>query len=560
MICYFFNEPTYFFFLPATDVPSLLYYSHIPASIVALLIGFFVFFNGRKLLLNKLLLLITVSFSLWTLSNLTLWTNIHSEFLLFIWSFLRVFSSFISIFSIYFIYVFLDKKDVSNKLKMVFLGLLTPILFFAATDLNVSGFDITNCDAFVFEGPLYRLYHIFLGALALIWIFVLLVQRYRKSSLEFKKQIILMGTGIEFFLFSFFTMTFLGNYLTNLGILPDSRIEMYGMFGMMVFMIFISVLIVRFKTFNVGLIASQALVIALVILVGSQLTFTTSTTGTLLTLLTLVFTSAVGIVLMRSVNKEIRLRKEIESLAENLEKANVRLKALDKQKSEFVSIASHQLRSPLTSIRGYASLLLEESYGKMPKKAIEPLERIAQSSKLMALAIEDYLNVSRIESGNMKYNKADFNLRDEVDHVCDDLRSDALKRGLILIFRTDLNSRGVVNADLGKTVQIVQNLIHNSIKYTEKGTVKVLVRDDIKKKKIYVDIIDTGIGMNDETKKTIFQKFERAANANTVNIHGTGLGLFVALKMAEAMGGTITGHSDGDGKGSRFTFEMPLAL
>jgi signal transduction histidine kinase len=117
-----------------------------------------------------------------------------------------------------------------------------------------------------------------------------------------------------------------------------------------------------------------------------------------------------------------------------------------------------------------------------------------------------------------------------------------------------------VNADLGKTVQVVQNLITNSIKYTEQGTIKVLVRDDVVRKKIYVDVIDTGIGMNAETLASIFQRFERAKNANSVNIHGTGLGLFVALKMAEAIGGTITAHSDGDGQGSRFTFELPLAL
>ncbi|USN92037.1 MAG: HAMP domain-containing histidine kinase [Candidatus Nomurabacteria bacterium] len=252
--------------------------------------------------------------------------------------------------------------------------------------------------------------------------------------------------------------------------------------------------------------------------------------------------------------------KSIEESAEKLEKANLRLQALDKQKSEFVSIASHQLRSPLTAIRGYASLMLEGSYGKISAKARQPIERIEESSKLMAIAIEDYLNVSRIESGNMKYNLTDFNLADKTEDVCDDLRSDAVKNGLALIFRTELNSRGVVNADLGKTIQIIQNLINNSIKYTEKGTIKVLVRDDIKRKRIYVDIIDTGIGISKTDQATIFQKFERAENANSVNVNGTGLGLYVALKMAEAMGGKITASSEGKNKGSVFTLELPLAL
>ena len=108
--------------------------------------------------------------------------------------------------------------------------------------------------------------------------------------------------------------------------------------------------------------------------------------------------------------------------------------------------------------------------------------------------------------------------------------------------------------------QVVHNLVDNSLKYTDKGNVNVLVRDDKKSKKIYVEISDTGIGMNKATLNTIFQKFERADNANKTNIKGTGLGLFVALKMAEAMGGTIEAYSDGEGKGSKFVLELPLVM
>jgi signal transduction histidine kinase len=178
----------------------------------------------------------------------------------------------------------------------------------------------------------------------------------------------------------------------------------------------------------------------------------------------------------------------------------------------------------------------------------------------MALGIEDYLNVSRIESGNMKYSLSDFNLKDETDHICDDLRIDAIKQGLGLIFRSDLKSHGIVHADIGKTVQILQNLIHNAIKYTKEGSIKVLVRDDMVRKKIFVDIQDTGVGMSEDDLENIFQKFERAKDANSVNVSGTGLGLFVALKMAQAMGGNITATSEGKDKGSIFTLELPLAM
>jgi signal transduction histidine kinase len=264
--------------------------------------------------------------------------------------------------------------------------------------------------------------------------------------------------------------------------------------------------------------------------------------------------------LLRSVKKEIDQRKEFEVLTKQLGKVNNRLTALDKQKSEFVSIASHQLRSPLTAIRGYASLLREGSYGVLSPQALEPIQRIEESSKLMALAIEDYLNVSRIESGNMSYTLIDFNLKEQVEHICNDMRSEAIKHGLVLLFRTHLSSRAVVHADLGKTVQIIQNLINNAIKYTQEGTIIIIMRDDIKKKQIFVDVTDTGMGMSIETQNILFQKFSRAHNANLVNTSGTGLGLYVAAKMAEAMGANIVAYSEGEGKGSRFTFKIPFAL
>lgn len=558
MICYLYPEPSYLFVV--SGVPELLYYSHIPTTIFALLIGLFVLFKARRLLLNRLLFLITLCFSLWTFLNLFAWTSIHSDFILFIWPYFGILSALLSLLSIYFVYVFLYQKDIPFRYKILFFILFAPLFIFASSDLNLSGFNITYCDPYGFEGIIYKYYYIFISLLSLVCIPMLLIKKYLDSDKNFRKQIILLGIGTELFLLTFFFATFIASYLSGIGAIEDSGIELYGLFGVLVFVFFIGVLITNFNTFHVGLIASQGLVVSLVVLISSQFTFTDSRIATILTSITLIFTGAIGIILIRSVKKEIKQREEIQTLAANLEKANVRLKQLDKQKSEFVSIASHQLRSPLTSIRGYASMLLEGSFGKIPPKAREPIERIEQSSRLMASAVEDYLNVSRIESGNMKYNLSDFNLRNEVEHICDDTRADALRHGLVLLFRTDLNSRGVVNADIGKTIQAVQNLINNAIKYTEKGTVKVLVRDNVVRKRIYVDIEDTGIGMSSETLSTIFQKFERADNANSVNVNGTGLGLYVSKKMVEAMGGTVSAYSEGDRKGSRFTLELPLAM
>jgi signal transduction histidine kinase len=558
MICHLFPEPTFFIF--TSEVPELLYYSHIPVSILALVVGFFVYFHNRHSILHRLLLFISICFSLWTFANLIAWTNINSGLLLFIWALFGLLTALLSILCIYFIYVFLYERDAPIVMKVSFIALLLPVLLLTPTDLNVSGFNISHCDAFEFEGTALNIYYNTLGGVAMLWIGALLYRRYKTASREFRKQILLMGIGIEFFLFTFFSITFLASYLTLIEIFEDSRLEMYGMFGMFVFMVFIGILMVQFKAFKITLIAPRALTVLLLILVGSQYTYVTTTSGILLTTVTLILTTISSIVLMRSINNEIKSREHIEKLLKKIESNNKRLKQLDKLKSEFVSIASHQLRSPITVIRGYTSMILEGSFGIVPPKVKEAVEHIASSSQFMASSVEDYLNVSRIESGNMKYSCIDFNLAEEASKVVDDLRRTALQKGLVLSYSSDLTKKGIVNADRGKVQQIIQNLITNAIKYTPKGSITVYVHDNPKTKQIYVEVSDTGIGMSKETIDSLFGKFVRANNAYLINVTGTGLGLYIAREMAEKMNGSVTAHSKGEGLGSTFVFTLPLQM
>jgi len=166
--------------------------------------------------------------------------------------------------------------------------------------------------------------------------------------------------------------------------------------------------------------------------------------------------------------------------------------------------------------------------------------------------------VSRIESGNMKYELSDFNIATEAEKLVDDKRQEAIKKGLLLTYHSQLERQGLVHADVGKTLEIVHNLLNNSLKYTPKGTIAVTVRDDTKTNKVYVEIKDSGIGMTAEDIAKLFGKFERAKNANSVNITGTGLGLYVARTMALAMKGDIKAFSDGPGTGSTFRLELPM--
>lgn len=559
MICNLFPPPTFFLYSP--DVPALLYYAHIPANIIALLISLYAFWNNRHSLLNKLLLVVSVLFSFWTLSNLVLWTNINSDLMIFVWSWLGMILGTISISCIYLTYVFLNKKDVTNNVKAVFFVLLAPIILFAHTTYNLSGFNITTCDAFQYEWTPYKLYSSFLGVLAMIWIFILIIRRYRIEKTDFRKQIILMGVGIELFLFSFFTMEFLASYLTKIGLLPDSGLEIYGLFGMVIFMSFITVLIVRFKAFNVHLLGAQALVVALNILIGSQFFFIQNSTNRILNSITFVLSVIFGYFLIRGVKKEIQTREHIEKLAKELQKANARLKELDQQKTEFISLATHQIRGPLGSIKGYTSMLLEGDFGVFPEIAKDSLKTIMKSVTALAVLVNDYLDVSRIEQGRMTFDFSDFDLKDLVKTVVNEYRPNTEEKKLTLTLECDETKSYLINADMGKIKQVIGNLLDNSVKYTPTGSIHVSLvhekkSDGADSGKLLITIKDTGVGIRPEVMPNLFAKFSRAPDASKTNIMGTGLGLFVAKKMIEAHKGRVWAESEGADKGAQMYIEL----
>jgi signal transduction histidine kinase len=386
-----------------------------------------------------------------------------------------------------------------------------------------------------------------------LWLFIFTAYNYIKATDKtIKSEILYLGLGGFLFLFAFSWGNIIGSFT------EDWQLGQYGLLGMPLFLAFMLYSIVRFNTFRIRLLATPALVAISWIMLCVLLFINDISKARSVIIINLIFFGILGYRLILSVRKEVIQRQEIQNLATGLEKANQRLQELDKQKSEFVSIASHQLRSPLTAIRGYASMLIDGSYGVLPNKATAALERINESSILMASSIEDFLNVSRIESGNMKYELTDFNMCEQTAHIVDDLRPEALKVGLVLLYKSDMTAEGIVHADIGKTQQILHNLINNSLKYTPSGSITVLVHENLKYRKLFVEIIDTGIGMSAKTIAELFGKFKRADNANSVNTKGTGLGLFVAREMARAMHGDITAHSDGSGKGSRFILSLPL--
>ena len=531
--------------------PELLYYAYIPILLVSVFVGAYIYRQRSNTSnANRWFFVLTVLFAIYILNELAQWVLVPAPLVHFAWELIALIKVLLVICVIYFVRWFLYEKPMSLR-GTVTVGLLfIPVLLLLPTKMNMTSFDLAWCEADI--GPLF--YYVYLvEAVAVLSITYFGIQQYTQARSNRDRQIILLTVGGAISFISFLLFTDLIGEITG-----DFEYLLIGPIGMAIFLSLIGYLTIKYHVFNIRLISSQILVFAVFTLIGSQVFFIQTKTNLILTLITLALTSVLGVYLVKGVKQEIRQREEIEGLAEKLASANRRLRKFDKLKSEFVSIASHQLRSPLTAIRGYASMILSGSYGPLTAKLRAPIEHIEESAHMMTNSIEDYLSVSRIESGNMKYDYTDLNIKDMASDIVDGLRAEALKSGLVLQFKSNLDGLGIVHADKGKVQQILHNLINNALKYTPKGRITVFVHDDISAQRIHVEIIDTGIGMSSETQAAIFAKFERAEGASSVNVHGTGLGLYVALKMAQAMGGDITAHSDGEGLGSHFILSLPL--
>lgn len=254
--------------------------------------------------------------------------------------------------------------------------------------------------------------------------------------------------------------------------------------------------------------------------------------------------------------KNLNLYSEISSKNIELEDANIHLKQLDEAKSEFLSIASHQLRTPLTGIKGYLSMLVEGDYGKIPGKINDVLKQVFEASNRMARLVDVFLNVSRIESGRLKLELNGFDLNELVYRSVKDLTINANEHKLKLNFKKD-NEVYIVRADSDKIKDVLLNLIDNAIKYTKQGSIDVKLSK--KDSHALVEVIDTGVGLEQEDIDKLFNKFSRGQDSAKINTGGSGLGLYVAKKVIDAHGGKIWVESSGKGKGSKFSFTLPLS-
>ena len=258
-----------------------------------------------------------------------------------------------------------------------------------------------------------------------------------------------------------------------------------------------------------------------------------------------------SIIILSDFWKTQRYRKQ-------LEKANTTTISLLKSREQLISMVSHDLRTPLSTISGFSELLQKSTQNTKDKNYID---HIRSASSYMKQLVDDLLEFSKLENGDIAIESISFNIENYIDEITQNAKTTIQDKPIQFIIKHDNSINSLIISDPFRIKQILSNLIINACKFTNKGTITVesLITKIDHKNTLEILITDTGIGISKEQKATIFKAFNQAKNASDNNLKGFGLGLTISKKLAELLGGTLTLESMVD-IGSTFTLKIPVKL
>jgi signal transduction histidine kinase len=253
------------------------------------------------------------------------------------------------------------------------------------------------------------------------------------------------------------------------------------------------------------------------------------------------------------------LEKLVEQRAKELKEAHEREikheKEIQELKDQFVFIAAHGLKAPVTAIKWGLQLALEQEKKKLDPELVEYLKDVQNSNNRLITLVNDLLNVARIEAGTIKIDKKSMDLKKLIRSTLKE-RGSVFKEKVVTVDYLN-GEKLMINADPDRLKQVMINLLSNATKYNrEKG--KIIVKVEKNGKSVKVSVSDTGIRIKEKDMKTLFEKFGRVKSEDTKHIEGTGLGLYLCKEIITQSGGKIDAESE-YGKGSTFWFTLPIS-
>jgi len=478
---------------------NLLAYSGFINAFLVFLIGVFVYFKGRKHQENRVFCFLCLSI-VWWQTSYGFWqlaTNVEES--LFFLKLLMIGSVFSAVFLYHLTLVLLNLVEKNKKiligaylitfslLSLIFspLFILETKIFYFYPYWPIAGIGATLNMAFGFVWAIFSIF--------------LLAKNYFRLTGERKYQ-------IGYFLLALFIAAVGGTF--NLPQWYGIELYPYGNFIIFLFPLIIAFAILRYHLFDIRIILTELLVgIMGILLLVLPLIVPTNELKILATVLFLLF-CIFGYLLIKTTHEQIQKREE-------LERAYNELKELDETKTMFLSIASHQLRTPLSAMKGYLSMVLSGDYGvKIEGQVKEFLEKVYQSNERLINLVNDLLDITRLQMGKLQLNSQPVQIEEIVQSVVDEFSEQARQKNLSFVFKKPSVPLPKINVDPQKIRQVILNLIDNAIKYTKKGGITVKVQHNSSTNSengtILITVKDTGIGLTTKDINNLFNYLKEA--------------------------------------------------
>ena len=520
-------------------------------------LGFVIFFSDTRSATNRSFLALALSSVIWSLFNYGIYTTANPAVML--WSLRFVMFTAIwfaySFFTLF--YVFPNREQrlptwyrflLLPATATVSIVTLTPFVFAGVANVSADGKLLQ-----VVNGPGIFLF----GILAFVLDFgaiVLLLRKMMRAQEDMKHtyRLILAGTAITILLIialNFMLPAFFGN----------SVFVTYGTLSLLPFIGCVAYAIDRGHVLNVKELGTAFLVSALAVATLIELIFTTDPVVILFRTSLFALILIVGISLIRVVIKEVEQREKIQELADELEKTN-------KQQETLIHFIGHEVKGFLTKDEGALAALEEGDFGTLPEELKPFVSRALDETRHGVESVSSILKAANLKRGTVSFTKAPFDLKALAADSVERARTTAEGKGLALSFEAGEGSF-TMNGDKEQIQDhILRNLIDNAVNYTPSGSISVTLKREgdpapsnpFGAGKLVFAVKDTGVGITDEDKARLFTEGGHGKDSQSINVHSTGYGLYIAKQITEAHGGTVRAESEGPGKGSTFIAEFPV--
>lgn len=514
-------------------IPFPVYFL-VPSAFMIVIVGFYSWFKVSKRE-NMLFFFLSVAQAVWALGTFMMWNNCDVDELVLFWDkVLYVASCFMVPFLYHFSIELCELRTKRNKILLFLCYVFSFGFVYLILKTNYFIKDIFRydwgCHTVAQVG-----HHIFL-----VYIIIFLMSAFYnfystwKNEEETKEK----RTKAFYILLAFFIFS-----LSGLGLLSAYKISIYPLYY---FALPLCALIITYaiteKNLFPSVVATDILVVIILILLVTffifpDLEFNIFAKGLIFILILLL-----SLLLIKHNHEELERRQELERMS--------------KLKSEFISIVSHQLRTPLAAIRGHSSMIKDGDYGEISQDILNANKYIYDSSVRMIKLVNSLLSVSRLERGRIELNIGNVSIEKVIEECVEDVLMSAEEKGLYIKYKKSSKKLPEIIGDFEKIKNATCNIINNAVLYTVKGG--VTIKSYLENNCIKVEIKDTGIGIDKEDLGKIFESFSRGKGGIELYTQGTGLGLYVAKSFIEIHNGSISAFSKGKNKGSIFTIELPI--